>query len=253
MLPLYKRCRRCRRWATFGVRGNGLGFGSPSRKRHCKAHALASEVPVHRRACEAANCSKRPSFASVGEWLPVRCSQHKVSSDMDVCHARCLHRDVTDGVSVRCWRTPTYGLQHGSSAREGSASAAAAGGAKPQMCWEHKAAAMVKVVFAKCRFKGCTAEPLYARPTERKLFYCPEHRRDGDVCLAQPAPPQPHQHEDISAAATAVGAGAVTSPSPAAATASSWSLSNVTLSSTRRHRWGEAHAGNHLDLVPAGG
>jgi hypothetical protein len=231
MLPLYKRCRRCRRWATFGVKGaSGERRGV---KLHCRAHAPPSQVPVHRRVCAAANCTKRPSFAAVGDSLPLRCKTHKLLTDMDVTHSRCRHSEIQEGVRVRCWRMPTYGYKQGAKAERGTkkasqeeedgkreeeeerkpATAAASqspspggersdggGGARarggrsrgrtgsmreerrvckvgPVMCWEHRSVDMVQVFFGKCRHGGCTAAPLFARPTERKLSYCQQHRR----------------------------------------------------------------------------
>jgi hypothetical protein len=215
MLPLYKRCRRCRRWAAYGP------AGTPGVKRHCKAHALRSEVPVHRRMCEAANCTKRPSFAAVGEWRPLRCSAHKATTDMDVCHSRCHFRHVQNGVSTRCWRTPTFGHRRGANVR---------GGGVPQMCWEHKAPDMQQVFYGKCRHKGCSDVALYARPTERKLSYCATHCRDGDVNLAEAPPP-------------AAGGGAdMTLGRPQCSSGTSSPLPNITLTTSRRHRLLLVHA-----------
>ena len=182
MLPLYKRCRRCRRWATFGT----ATAGGPASKRHCKMHAPPGERPVHRRACEAQNCTKRPSYAAVGAQLPLRCAAHKLKSDMDICHSRCLHRDKSEGGTTRrCWRVPTYGYKEwreglSKFGRESRFGGGAAAPGVPQLCWQHKAQGMEKVVTIVCRQPGCSSIALYARPTERKLFYCEAHRRDGD-------------------------------------------------------------------------
>jgi len=215
MLPLYKRCRLCRRWATFGPPGP---LGS---KRHCRSHAPPSEVPVHRRECEALNCKKRPSYAAVGKRLPLRCASHKVCSDMDVCHSRCISRLVKDGKSVRCWRMPTYGFARGKSGGQTKSGESLEGTGVPRMCWEHQSAGMVQVLFVECRHNGCTAQSTYTRPAERKLSYCTVHRREGDEC-------QGGQEEmgDSTPVAEAF---------PTFST--SLLLPNITLSSSRRHRY----------------
>ena len=224
MLPLYKRCQRCRKWATFGPPGaRGV-------KLHCRSHALESDVPVHRRKCEAPDCKKRPSFAPVGDSIPLRCASHKHSSDMDVSHSRCLHRESKGTTSIRCWRTPTYGYKEahkGASAKR----AGGAGGGVPQMCWEHKSADMVQVFVGTCRHKGCTAAPLYARPAERKLSFCGQHRREGDVCFAEGFCANGDRVEGTSAS--------VAEPFPPYATVSP--LPNITLTSPLRHRCASAH------------
>lgn len=220
MLPLYKRCRRCRRWAGFGPPGvRGV-------KRHCRSHAPPSEVPVHRRECGAPGCKKRPSFAAVGEGLPLRCAMHKTRSDMDVSHSRCIYRTVKDGASVRCWRVPTYGFKQGRSGGQTRSGKSLDGTGIPRMCWEHTSEGMVQVLFGKCRQKDCKSHPIYARPAERKLSYCKEHHRDGDVCTFE--------------GQTEGGEGEMGERNPVSEAfptfSSSSPLPNITLSSSRRHR-----------------
>ena len=243
MLPLYKRCQRCRKWATFGPPGpRGV-------KRHCHSHAIASEVPVHRRKCEAPECKKRPSFAPVGDSLPLRCATHKRTRDMDVSHSRCLHRDFKGSTTIRCWRTPTYGFKDSKTDASGKRTGPPGGGA-PQMCWEHKSVDMVQVFVGKCRHKGCSDAPLYARPAERKLSFCEKHRREGDVCVAEGyvadvprAEPSADGGEPRARTHSGRAPGSV--PSAAALEMSSWAedaremacLSNTTLASPSRHRY----------------
>jgi hypothetical protein len=105
MLPLYKRCRKCRRFATFGPQ-------SDKRKElHCKIHKEEGEVDVvHKKLCEHfEGCTMRPSFSLPGDRFPRFCLLHKQAEHVDVAHVpRCRWRGG-EGNKLRCPRVPLYG------------------------------------------------------------------------------------------------------------------------------------------------
>jgi hypothetical protein len=107
MLPLYKRCKNCRRFAT---------FGPDSKKRkvlHCKLHKEDGEVDVvHRKLCEHfEGCTMRPSFSLPGDRFPRFCLLHKHADHVDVAHIpRCRWRGG-EGNKLRCPRVPLYGCK----------------------------------------------------------------------------------------------------------------------------------------------
>eukprot|EP00288_Rhodomonas_lens_P008506 CAMPEP_0177721248 /NCGR_PEP_ID=MMETSP0484_2-20121128/17045_1 /TAXON_ID=354590 /ORGANISM="Rhodomonas lens, Strain RHODO" /LENGTH=359 /DNA_ID=CAMNT_0019233539 /DNA_START=82 /DNA_END=1161 /DNA_ORIENTATION=+ len=103
MLPLYKRCLRCRRFATYGIPG-------PYRRaRHCKAHQTPSDKDVvHRRLCQHADgCTLRPSFGDPSDLLPRFCRKHtRGSAQVNIVHMRC-RGPMPRG--QRCLNPPKFG------------------------------------------------------------------------------------------------------------------------------------------------
>jgi hypothetical protein len=105
MLPLYKRCKKCRRFATFGP------DTKPRKELHCKLHKEDGEVDVvHRKLCEHfEGCTLRPSFSLPGDRFARFCFLHKHADHIDVAHIlRCQWRGG-EGNKLRCPRVPLYG------------------------------------------------------------------------------------------------------------------------------------------------
>lgn len=103
MLPLYKRCRKCRRYATYGP---PLGV---RKCMHCRLHMMPGEIDViHRKLCQhTEGCTLRPCFSLPGDTMARFCMAHRDKQHVDVVHeGRCRWRGF---LNERCRKRPIFG------------------------------------------------------------------------------------------------------------------------------------------------
>mmetsp|Transcript_12992 Transcript_12992/g.25942 ORF Transcript_12992/g.25942 Transcript_12992/m.25942 type:complete len:421 (+) Transcript_12992:267-1529(+) len=172
MLPLYKRCFRCRRWATFGIPG-------PVRRvRHCKEHASPSDKDVvHKRLCQhKEGCKLRPVFGRRADRLPSFCRKHRLNTHVDIVHLRCRARLPN---RQRCIQPPVFGHPSDSS---------------PTRCWLHKESHHVTV--PQQSNPADLSEPTTPDTTQESLLSsmpCTPRARRTRFALSD-GPPFPFQH-----------------------------------------------------------
>uniref|UniRef100_A0A7S4KBH4 Uncharacterized protein n=1 Tax=Guillardia theta TaxID=55529 RepID=A0A7S4KBH4_GUITH len=161
MLPLYKRCFDCRRFATYGEPG------PVRRTKHCKLHALPTEVDVvHKRKCDHQGCPLRATYSKPGAIHPTKCSKHKENDYVDVVHQRCRYKPPGGGRQSGCANFPLYGMKTDSTAR---------------MCWQHREPGMILLFNMRCRYPLCQRKPTHGKPTDKITTCCEEHKGPEDI------------------------------------------------------------------------
>ena len=176
-----KRCIKCNKRASYGVRGKGaeycakhgkeiIGltnivsrlcskkgctkqtrFGSPNGKKrtHCAEHKKKDFIPDYKK-CRSEGCSKQPSYGIPGE-RPEYCAEHGKEKDhMNIVTKRCSE----DGCDIY----PNFGPVDG----------------KATHCVKHKKEHFIDVNHAKCSEDGCELNPSYGEP-DGKAEYCSNH------------------------------------------------------------------------------
>jgi len=169
MLPIYKRCHSCRRFATFGMPPEpGV---CKRREIHCKIHKTEAEVDVvHRpRLCQHwEGCTRRPSFNVAGSLTPKFCKLHRLEEHVDVIHHRRCKWRGGGGNAERCHRSPLFGSK---------------GRTEASWCGLHRAKTNVFIGRCKCRHSGCAETACFGNITDGQVVHCTHHRSPGEVDL----------------------------------------------------------------------
>ena len=102
LLPLARRCRRCRRFATFGPPD-----GNRSSASHCKEHKEPHEVVVAIPKCEHPDCARRALFGQATSLVARACAARQASvQPTPVSHSKCQqppHRHASvRRLALRC-------------------------------------------------------------------------------------------------------------------------------------------------------
>lgn len=158
MIPLYKRCHSCRRYATFAPVGI-----KARREIHCKMHKLEDEIDVvHRlRKCQHwEGCTSRPSFATKGSSKPKFCKEHRAEDHVDVIHHRRCKWRGGEKNRLRCSRAPLFGSK---------------GRRHAVWCAEHRFKTSIFLAQSKCNAQSCSETAYFGNWTDGVCRHCKLH------------------------------------------------------------------------------
>jgi len=176
-ISLYRRCRLCRRFATFGpINGHRMSAA------HCKEHKHADEVDVVCRKCSSPGCARRALFGQpkyMDDFKTMSSGNRNVNSKFIVIPERCgFHRKKGDMGSPKkfcqvpgCYQYATQGSRSWNN------------GARV-FCAKHKPIDFHDLNSKRCKFPlGCDRLANYGNPAEGLARFCASHRSWGDVHL----------------------------------------------------------------------
>jgi len=176
-ISLYRRCKLCKRFATFGP-ANGHRMSAA----HCKEHKHDDEVDVVCRKCNFPGCARRALFGPpkfVDGFKGLNPDGNNANRKLIVIPERCsFHRKVGDTNSPKkicqykgCYQYATQGNRNWN------------GGAR-RYCAQHKPMDFHDINSKRCKFPlGCDRLANYGNPLEGLPRFCGAHRSWGDVHL----------------------------------------------------------------------